>query len=103
MDPRGVAQALLLFFAVAALFLFLTVVCLVALVSRHPWRRSGVRRAIWAFPAAAVVPAAGLALLFGTRRYSQMETGLSCGLALLVVAGCALVAHAFSSSRKTGG
>lgn len=103
MDSRGIAQALLMFFGVASLLLYLIVVCLVAVASRRPWRRAGIRLALWAFPTAAVAPTACLALLFGTGAYSQLDTALTWGFAFLVVASCALVVYVFVSSRRAGG
>ena len=100
MDPRGIAQALFLFFGSVTLFLYLIAVCLVALASTRPWRRSNVRLALWAFPAAAAAPTACLAWLFESHAYSQMDTALTWGLAFLVVAGLALVANAFTASRR---
>lgn len=102
MDSRGIAQALFIFFGAVALLLYLIVVCLVAVAGRRPWRRSGIRLALWAFPAAAVAPTAWLVLLFGTGAYSQMDTALTWGLVFLVLAGFALVVHVFTSSRRAG-
>ena len=102
MDPRGNAQAQMIFFGALALLLYFTVVCLISLVDRRPWRRSGVRLALWAFPAAAVAPAAYLGVLFATHAYSKIDTALTWGLVFLVIAGITLVTYAFTSSRRAG-
>ena len=103
MDSRGIAQALFIFFGAVSLLLYLVVVCLAAVAGRRPWRRSGIRLALWAFPTAALAPTACLVLLFGTGAYSQMDTALTWGLAFLVLAGFAWVVYVFTSSRRAGG